>query len=90
MRFYALPVAESSKDSTSQKPPLSLAENEGDWFDFNGGAMPPVGVEPTLPYGNRILSPARLPIPPQRQVSMCFRPSATGNFTVFNPQRQPY
>ena len=29
--------------------------------------MPPVGVEPTLPNGNWILSPARLPIPPQRQ-----------------------
>ncbi len=28
--------------------------------------MPPVGVEPTLPCGNWILSPARLPIPPQR------------------------
>src|SRR5215203_6217402 len=30
--------------------------------------MPEVGLEPTLPEGNRILSPARLPIPPLRQV----------------------
>ena len=30
--------------------------------------MPSVGVEPTLPCGNWILSPARLPIPPQRQL----------------------
>ena len=30
--------------------------------------MPPVGVEPTLPCENWILSPARLPIPPQRQL----------------------
>ncbi len=31
--------------------------------------MPEVGLEPTLPGGNRILSPARLPIPPLRQGS---------------------
>ena len=29
--------------------------------------VPKVGVEPTLPYGNRILNPARLPIPPLRR-----------------------
>ena len=29
--------------------------------------VPEVGLEPTLPGGNRILSPARLPIPPLRQ-----------------------
>ena len=34
----------------------------------NTKKMPPVGVEPTLPCGNWILSPARLPIPPQRHV----------------------
>ena len=28
--------------------------------------MPKVGIEPTLPEGNRILSPARLPVPPLR------------------------
>src|SRR5262245_49320767 len=28
------------------------------------GVMPKVGIEPTLPEGNRILSPARLPVPP--------------------------
>src|SRR3954453_8176784 len=31
-------------------------------------AMPKVGLEPTLPEGNRILSPARLPIPPLRRL----------------------
>src|SRR5579862_784627 len=30
-------------------------------------AMPKVGIEPTLPEGNRILSPARLPVPPLRR-----------------------
>ena len=29
--------------------------------------MPKVGIEPTLPEGNRILSPARLPVPPLRR-----------------------
>src|SRR6266446_1068830 len=29
--------------------------------------VPKVGIEPTLPEGNRILSPARLPIPPLRR-----------------------
>ena len=28
--------------------------------------VPKVGIEPTLPGGNRILSPARLPVPPLR------------------------
>jgi hypothetical protein len=28
--------------------------------------VPTEGVEPTLPCGNRILSPARLPVPPRR------------------------
>lgn len=30
------------------------------------GMVPKVGVEPTLPHGNRILNPARLPVPPLR------------------------
>ena len=30
--------------------------------------VPKVGIEPTLPEGNRILSPARLPVPPLRRV----------------------
>ena len=29
-------------------------------------SIPKVGLEPTLPKGNRILNPARLPIPPLR------------------------
>ena len=32
--------------------------------------IPAVGVEPTLPWRNGILSPARLPIPPRRQIIM--------------------
>ena len=32
--------------------------------------MPKVGIEPTLPGGNRILSPARLPVPPLRPPRM--------------------
>ena len=31
--------------------------------------IPMVGVEPTRPWGHRILSPARLPIPPHRQIN---------------------
>ena len=31
-----------------------------------GSEIPKVGLEPTLPKGNRILNPARLPIPPLR------------------------
>ena len=30
--------------------------------------VPVVGIEPTLPKGNGILNPARLPIPPHRPV----------------------
>ncbi len=39
---------------------------------FSGGnpIIPEVGLEPTLPEGNGILNPARLPIPPLRQVLM--------------------
>src|SRR5207245_7279896 len=29
--------------------------------------MPKVGIEPTRPFGHRILSPARLPVPPLRR-----------------------
>ncbi len=32
--------------------------------------IPVIGVEPILPSGNRILNPARLPIPPHRHISM--------------------
>src|SRR5919197_463673 len=30
--------------------------------------MPKVGIEPTRPEGHRILSPARLPVPPLRRI----------------------
>lgn len=32
--------------------------------------VPVEGVEPTLPYGNAILSRARLPVPPHRRSSL--------------------
>jgi hypothetical protein len=32
--------------------------------------VPKVGIEPTRPFGHRILSPARLPIPPLRRAIM--------------------
>src|SRR5438105_2727626 len=32
--------------------------------------MPKVGIEPTRPFGHRILSPARLPVPPLRLAAM--------------------
>ncbi len=34
--------------------------------------MPEEGIEPSLPEGNRILNPARLPIPPLRHEKPCF------------------
>src|SRR3954469_24013341 len=40
-------------------------------------AMPEVGLEPTLPGRNRILSPARLPVPPLRQ-------AGNGDYTMSN------
>jgi hypothetical protein len=30
--------------------------------------MPGVGIEPTRPFGPRILSPVRLPVPPPRRI----------------------
>src|SRR3954454_10123793 len=36
--------------------------------------MPKVGIEPTRPEGHRILSPARLPIPPLRLVPAWYAP----------------
>ena len=34
--------------------------------------VPPVGIEPTLPCGNGILNPARLPVPPEGQHSFYY------------------
>ena len=39
-------------------------------------SVPKVGIEPTLPEGNRILSPARLPVPPLRRDARMVRGSA--------------
>src|SRR4029077_16601220 len=41
---------------------------------------PKVGIEPTLPGGNRILSPARLPVPPLRRPSGIVAPRGVGLF----------
>ena len=48
--------------------------------------MPKVGIEPTLPGGNRILSPARLPVPPLRLVGIVARAfeQRTDPFTLAN------
>src|SRR5262249_37949833 len=46
-------------------------------FCRNPPRVPKVGVEPTLPEGNRILSPARLPVPPLRLVRGIVTPSTT-------------
>src|SRR4051794_33891227 len=41
--------------------------------------VPKVGIEPTLPEGNRILSPARLPVPPLRRFSHGTRQAAASS-----------
>ena len=40
--------------------------------------MPKVGLEPTRPCGHRILSPARLPVPPLRPAGMVRRGTVSG------------
>ena len=47
--------------------------------------MPATGIEPVLCHHNRILSPARLPVPPRRQaVNMLFTMGRGG----FEPPKQ--
>ena len=48
-------------NSTYNKEKKTRSEN----LVFN--TIPAAGVEPARPCGHRILSPARLPIPPRRQ-----------------------
>ena len=48
--------------------------------------MPKVGIEPTLPEGNRILSPARLPVPPLRRRTTIGRIRGA---TLQSPPRPP-
>ena len=73
VQFYPLPLHKHK----NQRPPLPNSDEqggEGRWFDLNpGGAIAPVGVEPTLSCENWILSPARLPIPPQSRVTSATR-----------------
>ena len=38
-------------------------------LDKDRGMVPEGGIEPPLPFGNRILNPARLPVPPPRHAS---------------------
>ena len=67
VQFYPLPFHKHK----NQRPPLPDSDepgSEGRWFDLNRCAIAPVGVEPTLSCENWILSPARLPIPPQSRV----------------------
>jgi hypothetical protein len=40
-----------------------------DQADIAAEPVPKVGIEPTRPEGHRILSPARLPVPPLRPAS---------------------
>lgn len=46
---------------------FSFGESTRPVANFAEPKVPKVGVEPTRPFGHRILSPARLPIPPLRQ-----------------------
>jgi hypothetical protein len=45
-------------------------------------AMPKVGIEPTRPEGHRILSPARLPVPPLRPATAWYVPRVWTNTDV--------
>jgi hypothetical protein len=38
--------------------------------------VPEEGIEPSLPFGNRILNPARLPVPPPRHAGKYMRGKA--------------
>jgi hypothetical protein len=41
----------------------------GRFLRMTEGLVPGIGIEPTRPCGHRILSPARLPVPPARHIS---------------------
>ena len=46
-----------------------IAPNKRKYLNSKKRMVPPVGIEPTLPKGNGILNPARLPVPPQGPAS---------------------
>ena len=48
-------------------------------------SLPKEGLEPSLPCGNGILNPARLPIPPLRRLVLQRRLLARGFLCVLNP-----
>ena len=55
--------------------------------------VPEVGIEPTLPEGNGILSPARLPVSPLRPGGLRrirFRPDPARRRVRFQPDRNPH
>jgi hypothetical protein len=69
-RFLALPYAPRSSQilfRTLPRNPLKMGRNPL-FVEFLSGFLKEVlrkeGVEPTRPFGHRILSPARLPVPP--------------------------
>ena len=51
--------------------------------------MPKVGIEPTLPEGNRILSPARLPVPPLRPGRVNRSPGSRKGLCASNAVKSP-
>ena len=56
----------AARRSRRRRPNVALAEASYLHVARNGRSMPKVGIEPTRPEGHRILSPARLPVPPLR------------------------
>src|SRR5438128_5278717 len=72
---FAMPVFKTGAIGHSATPPVSGADvkdlpraggAERSGMRRRGASVPKVGLEPTLSCENRILSPARLPIPPLR------------------------
>ena len=59
--------------SSKGSPSVIRLERGGQARAGSRGDMPKVGIEPTLPEGNRILSPARLPVPPLRRDGVMVR-----------------
>ncbi len=44
------------------------AKEKSEWSEVHSDVVPLIGVEPIRYHYHRILSPARLPIPPQRHI----------------------
>lgn len=68
---FARPLAYDRKEgyrTAALSLPFSLLR---EFSDTKSGLVPPVGLEPTHPCGYKILSLARLPIPPQGHSKTC-------------------